>query len=108
MNTKIARRLNEVCRENDPTRAKIIAVGKSVVESHNSAVKNGFLELPMLEFIDIDGDSVVGFVDFMVAPVSGMTTIDDLYNIKSVWGADKMCVGTEANKMAIILEFSKK
>lgn len=108
MNTRIVRRLNEVCRENDPTRAKIIAVGKAVVESHNSAVMNGFMELPMLEFIEVDGDSEVGFVDFMVAPVSGIATIDDLYNLKTAWGANKLCVCTEANKMAIILEFDKK
>lgn len=108
MNTRIARRLNEVFKEDDLTRIRIIAVGMDIVESHNSAVKNGFIELPVLSFLNIDGESHVGFVEVLVAPVSGMASIDDLYNIKSAWGADRLYVGTEGDKMAVMLSFSLK
>lgn len=66
--------------------------GKDVVNAHNSAVKYGFLQLPLLEYIDaIDTPEAVTVV---VAPVSGMIDINELYVIKTEWGADTINVFT--------------
>ena len=91
MNTKIARRLNEARK--DEKRLK--NAGQEVVNAHNIAVACGYIELPHLTFVDcveeVDG------VEVYVAPKSGMVALDDLYNLKTVWGADRVEVCFDIN-----------
>ena len=68
---------------------------KEIVNAHNSAVKFGFLQLPMLEYLDSTDSPNAATV--VVAPVSGMADINDLYNIKTEWGADGLNVFTGDN-----------
>lgn len=82
MNTRIARRLNEASKD-EKTLKK---AGQEVVDAHNIAVACGYIELPHLTFIDCAENGVGVEVD--VAPKSGMVSLDDLYNLKTVWGAD--------------------
>lgn len=84
MNTKIARRLNEA-RMDEKTLKK---AGQEVVDAHNIAVACGYIELPHLTFVDCveAGESI----EVYVTPKSGMVALDDLYNLKTVWGADRV------------------
>lgn len=84
MNTKIAKRLNEA-RKDEKTLKK---AGQEIVDAHNIAVACGYIELPYLDYWDC-GENGVG-VEVDVATKSGMVTLDDLYNLKTVWGADKV------------------
>lgn len=96
MNTQIAQMLNKSLL------AEI--TGRDVVNAHNSAVRFGFLQLPMLEYIDTTSSPAATTV--VVAPVSGMADINDLYNIKTEWGADGLNVFTGDNG-SIELVFKK-
>lgn len=84
MNTKIARRLNEA-RKDEKTLKR---AGQEVVDAHNIAVACGYIELPHLNFMDCAENGVGVEVD--VAPKSGMVALDDLYNLKTTWGADRV------------------
>ena len=84
MNTRIARRLNEA-RKDEKTLKK---AGQEVVDAHNIAVACGYIELPHLTFMDCAENGIGVEVD--VAPKSGMVSLDDLYNLKTVWGADRV------------------
>lgn len=91
MNTKIARRLNEARMDEDT----LVKAGKGVVGAHNIAVASGFIELPYLTFMACveEGDDV----EVHAAPKSGMVRLDDLYNLKGVWGADGVEVCFDPN-----------
>jgi len=78
--------------------------GKDIINAHNTAVKYGFLQLPLLEYIDTTNSPETATV--VVAPVSGMADINDLYNIKTEWGADGLNVFT-GNNGSIELVFKK-
>lgn len=77
---------------------------KEIVNAHNGAVKFGFLQLPLLDYIDATDSPDAATV--VVAPVSGMADINDLYNIKTEWGADGLNVFTGDNG-SIELVFKK-
>lgn len=90
MNTKIAKILNSARfadRENEVRR-----VGDKIVMAHNMAEAYGLVELPPLDCVGVedDGDEV----SIEVVSRSGMMTIDEIYNIKTVWGADRVEVYT--------------
>lgn len=91
MNTKIARRLNGA-RKDEKT---LVKAGQEVVDAHNIAVACGYIELPHLNFVGCE-DVDYG-VEMCVAPKSGMVTLDDLYNLKTVWGADRVDVCFDIN-----------
>lgn len=101
MNTKIARIINEVRRDG----RKLEDAGNAIVDAHNSAVKYGFLDLPMLGFVSAEYLGDRGVIN--VVPESGMVKIDDLYNIKQAWGADGLEVYIDDNS-AIGLIFNRK
>jgi hypothetical protein len=91
MNTRIARRLNEA-RKDEKTLKK---AGQEVVDAHNVAVACGYIELPHLTFMDCAENGIGVEVD--VAPKCGMVSVDDLYNLKTVWGADRVEVYFDLN-----------
>lgn len=106
MNTKIARRLNEVRRIANPEK-ELKRVGDEITIAHNIAVTNGFLELPTLDFVDaeprltkdVNAASVV-----IVAPKSGMIGLNDLYNLKTAWGADDVNILTADKSIELVFK----
>lgn len=91
MNTRIARRLNEA-RKDEKALKK---AGNEVVDAHNIAVSCGYIELPHLTFKGCVDDGVG--VEVYVTPKSGMVALDDLYNLKTVWGANRVEVCFDPN-----------
>ena len=91
MNNKIARKLNLCRHEADPKRAANI-VATEIVDTHNAAVGNGFIELPTLDFCKaiIEDTSI----SIGVRPKSGIININDLYALKTTWGADEINILT--------------
>ena len=67
-------------------------IGDDIVRAHNMAEVYGFVELPLLDCVGVedDGDEV----SIEVVSRSGMMTVDDIYNIKTMWGADRVEVYT--------------
>lgn len=104
MNTKIARKLFEAYRAN-PAENALKPEGKKIVEVHNEAVSYGFVELPMLHFLNIEFNS--NGITVMVRPLSGMARLHDLYLIQEAWGADSTDVCSAFNGLAICLNFNK-
>lgn len=89
MNTKIARKLNQCRHEADPKRAANI-VATEITDTHNAAVCNGFIDLPTLDF----GEAIIEdkSISIGVRPKAGLITINDLYNLTTLWGADDLNV----------------
>lgn len=82
MNTKIARRLNEALKDE----RNLKKAGQEIVDAYNIAVSCGYVELPHMDFVDCE--DVNDKVSVIVRPTSGLVVLDDLYNLKGVWGAD--------------------
>ena len=103
MNNKIARKLNQCRHEADPKRTANI-VASEITDTHNAAVGNGFIELPTLEF----GDAIIEStsISIGVRPKSGLITLNDLYALKTTWGADEINILT-GDSGAIELVFKK-
>lgn len=102
MNTKIARRLNQCRREDQPKHAANLAAAE-ITEAHNTAVANGFIDLPSLDF----GETYVeeNTISVGIRPKSGIITINDLYNLKGVWGADDINILTgECNAVELVFK----
>lgn len=91
MNTKIARKLNQCRHEADPKRAANI-VATEITDIHNAAVCNGFIDLPTLDF----GEAIIEdtSISIGVRPKSGLITLNDLYALKTTWGADEINILT--------------
>ena len=104
MNNKIARKLNQCRHWSDPKRAANI-VASEITDTHNAAVGNGFIELPTLEF----GDAIIEdtSISIGVRPKSGIININDLYNLKTLWGADDLNVLICEEGSSIELVFKK-
>lgn len=103
MNNKIARKLN-LCRHGaDPKRAANI-VATEIVDTHNAAVGNGFIDLPTLDF----GEAIIEDTNISIGvrPKSGLITLNDLYALKTTWGADEINILT-GDYTAIELVFKK-
>ena len=103
MNTRITRCLNEA-RNHTEHELKNVAV--EIVDAHNRAVKFGLIELPMLLYTGID-NTVEEETAILVVPRSGLINIDELYNLKTSWGADRIEV-CNTNGFAICLCFDKE
>lgn len=91
MNNKIARKLNQCRHEADQKRAANI-VATEIIDTHNAAAGNGFIDLPTLDFSKVyieDTNISIG-----VRPKSGLITLNDLYAIKTTWGADEINILT--------------
>lgn len=101
MNTRIARRLNEAKGNVNPSK-ELVRVGEEITLGHNIAVTNGFLELPVLDFMDVEyNDSVMSVI---VTPRAGMVGLNDLYNLKSAWGADDVNVLTADRTIELVFK----
>lgn len=100
MNTKIARRLNEAKSDN-PGR-KLDCVGKGIVYGHNIAVIHGFLELPTLDYVG--ADTTEKTISVLVAPKSGMIAMNDIYNLKTAWGADDVNIHTADKSIELVFK----
>lgn len=101
MNTRIARRLNEA-RRSANSEKELKLEGKAVTSAHNLAVTNGFLELPGLDFVDVEySDDIVSVI---VTPRSGMIGLNDLYNLKTAWGADDVNVLTADKTIELVFK----
>ena len=104
MNTRIARRLNEARRSANPEK-ELKRVGEEITVAHNIAVTNGFLELPILDYIDAEqGEEEDRTMSVIVAPKSGMISLDDLYNLKTAWGADDVNVLTADKSIELVFK----
>ena len=91
MNNRIARKLNQCRHEVDPKRAANI-VATEITDTHNAAVGNGFIDLPTLDF----GEAIIEdtSISIGVRPESGLITLNDLYALKTTWGADEINILT--------------
>ena len=91
MNNKIARKLNQCRHEADPKRAANI-VASEIIDTHNAAVDNGFIDLPTLDF----GEAIIEDTNISIGvrPKSGIININDLYALKTTWGADEINILT--------------
>ena len=87
MNNKIAYKLNQCRHESDPKRAANI-VASEIVDTHNAAVGNGFIDLPALNF----GGAIIEDTNISIGvmPKSDLITLNDLYALKTPWGADEI------------------
>lgn len=103
MNTRIARRLNEAAKH---TGKELNVTARDIVEAHNQASRNGFIELPTLNYCNVSSDAQ-GSVTVAVTPKCGMININDLYNLKQVWGADNLDVCNESG-LVILLSYNLK
>lgn len=100
MNTRIARRLNEASKH---TGNELNATACDIVEAHNQASRNGFIELPTLNYCNVSHDTK-DTITVAVTPKSGVIDINELYNLKTAWGADNLSVCNESG-MVILLTF---
>lgn len=103
MNNKIARKLNQCRHEADPKRAANI-VASEITDTHNAAVSNGFIDLPTLDF----GEAFIEDTNISIGvrPKSGLITLNDLYALKTTWGADEINILT-GDSGAVELVFKK-
>lgn len=99
MNTRIARRLNEAHKSAKPGK-ELDRVSEEITLGHNIAVTNGFLELPILDFVG--ADTTEKTLSVIVAPRSGMISLNGLYNLKTAWGADDVNVLTADKSIELI------
>ena len=102
MNTRIARRLNEAAKHEGK---ELNNTAKDIVEAHNQASRNGLIDLPTLNYCNVSSDNNVA-ITVAVTPKSGIIDINDLYNLKSAWGADTLEVCSEGG-MVVLLTFKK-
>lgn len=101
MNTRIARKLN-VAKGNVNPSKELLRVGEEITMGHNIAVTNGFVELPVLDFVDVEyNDDVISVI---VSPDSGLIGLDDLYNLKTAWGADEVNVLTATQSIELVFK----
>ena len=91
MNNRIARKLNQCRHEADPKRAANI-VATEIVDTHNAAVGNGFIDLPTLDF----GEAIIEDTNISIGvrPKSGLITLNDLYALETIWGANEINILT--------------
>ena len=103
-NTKIAKQLIEATKP-QYTSDELNWYAEDIVKTHNYAAKYGFVELPLLDYhgVEHDGDKII----ISVRPKCGMADLNDLFNIKTAWGADSIEIMTCENP-AICITFNIK
>lgn len=104
MNNRIARKLNQCRQTSDPKKAASL-IAHEITEAHNAAVSNGFIDIPTLDFIEgiIEDNSI----SLRLKPKAGIININDLYNLKTLWGADDQNVLICEEGSSIELVFKK-
>ena len=102
MNTRITRRLNEASKH---TGKELNTTARDIVEAHNQASRNGFIELPTINYCNVTSENN-GIITVAVTPKCGMININDLYNLKTAWGADDLDVCSEGG-MVVLLTFKR-
>ena len=91
MNNKIARILNQCRPLPDPKKAASL-IANEITEAHNAAVGNGFIDLPTLDFSEAHVEE--NTISLGLKPKAGIININDLYNLKNLWGADEINILT--------------
>ena len=102
MNTRIARRLNEAGKHEGK---ELNVTARDIVEAHNQASRNGLIDLPTLNYCNVTSENN-GTITVAVTPKCGMININDLYNLKTAWGADNLDVCSESG-MTVLLTFKR-
>ena len=102
MNTRITRRLNEAGKH---TGNELNVTARDIVEAYNQASRNGFIDLPTINYCNVDKDNN-GTITVAVTPKSGIININDLYNLKAAWGANNLDVCNESG-MVVLLTFKR-
>lgn len=83
MNTNIIRILFD-CKD----KTALYNEANKLVSTHNDAVRYGLIDSPILVFCNIHLNNDV--ITITVNTHSGIAILDDVYNIKSLWGADEV------------------
>lgn len=100
MNTSIAKHLIEATKPQH-TSDELNFYAEDIVKTHNYAAIYGFVELPTLDYhgVEHDGDKII----ISVRPKCGMADLNDLFNIKSAWGADSIVTMTAPDPSICII-----
>lgn len=102
MNNKLASHVLRCLSAEAPNEA-LIEESQAIVDTHNTAASYGFIDLPIINYTDSHIDLTENAATIIIQPKSGTIDIDELYNLKSAWGADKLFVSNEG----IELDFLK-
>ena len=99
-NNKIAKALIEATKP-QYTSDELNWYAEDIVKTHNYAAKYGFIDLPLLDYhgVEHDGDKII----ISVRPKCGMADLNDLFNIKTAWGADGIEIMTTENPVICII-----
>lgn len=101
MNTRIARRINDARRNKDKEFLRTEV--KGMVYIYNQAVKNGLVDGLFVNFVMVvrrDNET-----EILLRASCGCASINDLYNMKAVWGADDIVVYTYGEEGSFALVF---
>ena len=104
MNNRIARKLNQ-CRQISDTKKAASLIANEITEAHNAAVSNGFIDIPTLDFSEAHVEE--NTISLGLKPKAGIININDLYNLKTLWGADNLNVLICEEGSSIELVFKK-
>lgn len=99
-NSKIAKALF-FCASSTTPQETVTSEANEIINAHNVAAHYGFIDLPSLDFVytEFKKDRIM----VTVHTKSGIININDLYNLKTLWGADDLNV----DKDGIELVFKK-
>ena len=101
MNTRIARRIN-VARHNED-KGFLRTEAEDMVYIYNQAVKNGFVDGLFVDFVLVVPHN--NETEILLRASCGCAGINDLYNMKAVWGADDIVVYTNGEEGSFALVF---
>lgn len=96
MNCKINRTLFQCLRTEHPYEA-MGAEATDMVDAHNSAVHYGLIDMPMLSYGGVSHCD--NKIMLSIKPKAGIININDLYNLKTLWGADDLNVDADGIEM---------
>ena len=102
MNNKLASHVLRCLTDETPAEA-LKEMAQSIVATHNKAVTFGFLDLPIVNYGTSCISTQENTAEVVIRPKSGTIDIDELYNIRSAWGANDLYVTQEG----ITLVFKK-
>lgn len=102
MNNKLASHVLRCLSAEDPNEA-LIEESQAIVDTHNTAASYGFIDLPIINYTESYISTQENTAEVVIRPKSGTIDIDELYNIRSAWGANDLYVSEEG----ITLVFKK-
>jgi len=105
MNTNIVRKFNQCLHESNHTKALKLAA-EDIINTHNKSVFYGLIQLPLLDFCNVIQED--NTIIISANPKSGLININDLFNIKTVWGADSVDIYTCSDNGIIEFSFNLK